>query len=113
MKEQLPCTLKLQQHPVQTSNSSSNSTSNSTLASSKCHFYNTVKSTTASPSQSSLYGNFYTYGKGGTSSKKVQEINCEAIHHPVEDDELMVDVDLDPTYQQILDNFRKVMAQCS
>lgn len=27
-------------------------------------------------------------------------------------DDLMVDVDSDPTYHKVLDNFRKAMAQC-
>lgn len=107
MKEQLPCTLKLQQHPQNSTSCNSSATLNSNKASS--HFYNTVKSVHATPSSSSasLYGNFYAYGKKGSGN---EDAICSK---SLEDDDLMVDVDLDPTYQAILDNFRKVMAQCS
>ena len=86
MKEQLPCTLKLQ------SSNYGKSISCSQLG------YNTVNSGNASIYGANC-GNLYTYGK-----------SCGALN---EADDLMVDVDLDPTYQKILDNFRKVMAQCS
>lgn len=110
MKEQLPCTLKLQQRPNSTTTNTTNSSTTTLGSKASAHFYNTVKSAHATPSSSSLYGNFYTYGKKGG-----EDAGCSSLQvgEDEEDHDLMVDVDLDPTYQQILDNFRKVMAQCS
>lgn len=101
MKEQLPCTLKLN-----TTNFYGNvsypllSYGTNVRTQSKGKFMNSYNST---PRSANIYK---TYGG---------KVSVESTLNLTKNDnqDLMVDIDLDPTYSKILDNFRKVMAHCS
>ncbi|XP_075679577.1 uncharacterized protein LOC113795191 [Dermatophagoides pteronyssinus] len=129
MKEQLPCTLRLIQtklsssSPLSSLSSTTSPITNNTLyrkkyyqsqpkainnyyLGKKTNYYNgsIIPATTKSSSSSlAMYGSS-TYRSNWN---LVQSPTTTTI------DDRMVDVDLDPTYQRILENFRKAMAHCN
>ena len=103
MKEQLPCTLRLNVKPPNFCKSISYSkldynTSNKNKFDSTWNTFNSFQKCN-SKQASNIYN---TYGK-----------SCGTLNVLPDNQDLMVDIDLDPTYQKILDNFRKAMAHCS
>lgn len=111
MKEQLPCTLRINAHvAAQPRSMAHNSTTMQYGATiSRSNGKQSAPPVTTINKKMSLYtlngqtSNIYnTYGR-----------SCFDLTTLEPTDDLMVDVDLDPTYHKVLNTFRKAMAHCN
>lgn len=115
MREQLPCTLRLnaacKMGEMLAGNYNTTSASRLRTAKSVSRLY------AANNNNNNNYGNHYAAGSYlGKSCYDLASYNNNhgsASNGDESADDLMVDVDSDPTYQKVLDNFRKAMAQCN
>lgn len=111
MKEQLPCSLRLTVHKFNIGSflMANNNNNNNYYYSNNNNGKKMNKNHSTLQINGKKQSSFGYYNTNGKYRSNLNISNNNFINH----DDRMVDVDLDPTYQRILENFRKAMAHCN